>query len=269
MFRALALAGCLLAVGLAAATAPSAPRADKDLISIPRPGDRDFVVDLAHLINAADTTKIKQLCNKLLTDKATPIIVVTIESMADYGGSGMRIETFAQLLFDQWGVGIEKLDNQPWNTGMLLLVSKNDRKARIELGRYWRRDQDLQAQQIMEQQIIPHFKQGDFSGGIVAGVEALDKLARGLALPSAAHTPMSTGAIALMIVGIGLAIFTIVSLVRNGTHGWGWLMWAAIFGVIGYLLYEMATNRGSGGGGFSGGSFGGGSSGGGGATGSW
>ena len=68
----------------------------------------------------------------------------------------------------------------PWNYGMLLLVSKGDRRARIELGAGWRHDKDVQAEQIMDEQIVPRFKQGDFSGGIEAGVESLDKLARDL-----------------------------------------------------------------------------------------
>jgi uncharacterized protein len=237
-------------------------------ITIERPGDREFVRDLAGMIDAADEEKIRALCDKLLTDKATPIIVVTIESMAKHGGEGMRIETFATLLFDQWQIGHAKLGGQNWNTGILLLVSKGDRKARIELGAGWGREQDALCDQIMQEQIIPHFKEREFSGGIVAGVEALDKMARGLELPTRPRPWWHYG----LIVGlVALAIFTVVSLIRRGAGGWAWLLWAAVFGVLGYLLYSFLTSRGSGssGGGFSGGSFGGGFSGGGGATGSW
>jgi uncharacterized protein len=74
-----------------------------------------------------------------------------------------------------------------------------------------------------------------------------------------------------MAVAIGLMIFTVVSLIRRGASGWAWLMWGAVFSIIGYLLYSFLRSSMSsgGGGGFSGGSFGGGYSGGGGATGSW
>jgi uncharacterized protein len=237
-------------------------------IQLKRPGERDFIVDLAKLIASSDTVRIREIATKLLNDKATPIIVVTIESMAKYGGSGMRIETFAHLLFDQWSVGQAKLDGQLWNTGILLVVSRDDRKARIELGAGWKHDQDALAQQIMDEQIVPKFRQGDFSGGIVAGVEALDKMARGLELPK---PPTPWWQPVLMVVAIGLVIFTIVSLIRRGTGGWAWLAWGALFSIIGYLLYSFLRNsmNSGGGGGFSGGSFGGGFSGGGGATGSW
>jgi len=235
-------------------------------IALERPGDREFVLDKANMISDADEQRIKQLADRLLTDKAAPIIVVTIESMSQHGGAGLRIETFARLLFDQWGIGPEKLGDTQWNYGILLLVSKQDRKARIELGAGWKREKDAVAQKIMDDMIIPRFKSGDFSGGIVAGVEGLDKMARDLELP---RRPRPTSHYLVGAVFLGLMVFTVVSLIRRGASGWAWLMWAAVFGAVGMLLYHLATSRSSGGGGFSGGSFGGGSSGGGGATGSW
>lgn len=235
-------------------------------LTLEPPGDREFVRDLAGMIDEPTKKKIQEICDKLLTDKATPIIVVTIDSMAKHGGADMRIETFATILFNQWQIGHAKLNDQDWNTGILLLVSKDDRKARIELGAGWGREDDAQCREIMDDYIIPHFKQGQFSEGILAGVEALDKMARKLAMPA---KPQSAWSYVIIAVVIGLAIFTIVSLIRRGSSGWAWLFWGVIFAVIGTILYQMLTNRGGGGGGFSGGSFGGGFSGGGGATGSW
>lgn len=238
-------------------------------IKLPRPGEHEFILDQANLLSETDKTKVRQIGEKLLKDKAAPIIVVTIDSMVHYGGAGLRIETFAQLLFDQWGIGPAKVGNTPWNYGILLLVARDDRQARIELGAGWRRDKDVQAQQIMEEQIIPRFKQGDYSGGIVAGVESLDKMARDLKLPS---RPRSTAEYIVPAVIGGLGLFTIISLIRRGSSGWAWIFWAAVLGVIGAILYQMANSQsrgGGGGGGFSGGSFGGGFSGGGGASGSW
>ena len=251
----------IIAYGLLAASPASAIEID-----LQPPGEREFVRDLAGMLDPGAKEQIQELCDSLLTDKATPIIVITIESMAQYGGEGLRIETFATLLFDQWGIGQATLGDQEWNTGILLLVSRNDRKARIELGGGWGRREDALCRQIMDDYIVSEFKQGRFSEGIVAGVEALDTMARKLQLPT---RPRPWWHYALGVGFVGLAIFTIVSLVRNGSSGWAWLFWGAIFTVLGVILYQMMTSRGSGGGGFSGGSFGGGSSGGGGATGSW
>lgn len=239
-------------------------------ITLDRPGEREFVRDNANLISPQDETEIRALCDKLLTDKATPIIVITINKMSDHGGEGLRIETFARLLFDQWQIGHAQLNGQIWNTGILVLVSQGDRKARIELGAGWKRDKDQLSQQIMDEQIIPRFKQQDFSGGIKAGVVALNAMARELQMPVSQKSQVpAPWWVPYAAVGlIGLAIFTVVSLVRQGASGWAWLFWGVVFSGIGYMLYQMMTSRGSSGG-FSGGSFGGGSSGGGGASGSW
>ena len=247
----------------------AAPQQDGVLrINLEPPGEREFILDKAQLLDEATEEKIRTICDKLLTEKATPIIVVTIESMAAYGGGGLRIETFAMLLFNQWGIGVPEVNKQVWNTGILLLVSVGDRKARIELGAGWKRDHDQTAQRIMDDLIIPRFKEGDYSAGILAGVEGLDNMARGLALPV---PPRPWWHYALIVGAVALAIFTVISLIRRGSSGWAWLFWAAVFSLIGYLLYQMLTNQGSGssGGGYSGGSFGGGFSGGGGASGSW
>jgi len=235
-------------------------------IDLEPPGDREFIRDLAGLLDPGAQERIRKVCDSLLTDKATPIIVITIESMAKYGGEGMRIETFATLLFDQWGIGHATLGKQEWDTGILLLVSRDDRKARIELGGGWGRREDALCRQIMDQQIIFYFKQGQFSGGIVAGVEALDKMSRKLELPTRSRPWWHY---ALVVVFIGLAVFTIVSLIRNGSSGWAWVFWGVVFAIVGTILYQMMTSRSNDGNGFGGGSFGGGSSGGGGATGSW
>ena len=185
------IASLLLACSLLP-TFSDAARADlPGQINLERPGAREFVIDKAALLTPEDQTKIKTIADKLQTDKSVRLVVVTIEGMDKHGGAGLRIETFARLLFDQWEVGAEKINGQPWNYAIMLLVSKNDKKARIELGAGWRRDKDIAAQAIMQQQIIPRFRQGNFSAGIVAGVEALDRLARDLKAPAAktATTP--------------------------------------------------------------------------------
>ena len=238
------------------------------LIKINPPGEREFIVDLATILDPADEQKIRGICDKLLTDTAAPIIVVTIESMNKYGGAGLRIETFATLLFNQWGIGHAKIGKQVLNHGILLLVSIGDRKARIELGAGWGHEKDDVCRRIMDDQIVKRFKGGDFRGGILAGVEALEKMARGFKIPKPRRPWWHY---ALVAVGI----LTIVSLVRSGKSGWGWGALAAVFGLVFAIITILAWlaqatgNGGGGGGGFSGGSFGGGSSGGGGASGSW
>ena len=246
-------------IGLAAALLISiAPAAAQDVTYPERPGDRDFIVDGVHLISTGDAQKIKQLADSLLTDKKVPIIVVTIPGLVFQNAHGWTIERYARNLFDEWAIGFKD-----WNHGILLLVSVADRKARIELGSDWGREKDAVCREIMDDWIIPEFKKGRFSQGILVGVEALDKMARELEVPR----PKTPAWVYLVWVGaIGLAIFTVVSLIRRGASGWAWVFWALLFSIVGFILISMLRSRG---GGWSGGSFGGGFSGGGGATGSW
>lgn len=257
--------GWSLMLGVLFVLSPPVLGAEPGLISLDPPGDREFVRDRAGLVRPAEQEKIKQIGNRLLTDKATPIIVVTINSMAEHGGAGMRIETFARLLFDQWGIGVAQINGQDWNTGILLLVSKGDRKARIELGGYWRRENDLQCRQITDGIIIPKFKEQNFSAGILAGVEALDQMARRLPasgpIPAAppeviriAHDPPpdvyrppltphsggSTGALGFVVILI--VIIVVIAVVASNAGG-GSSNWSALFNSIGRLLYEMSKQN--------------------------
>lgn len=249
---------CLLAILLLSLTIQCEGLGQK-LTYPPKPGERDFIVDEANLISSSDAAKIREVCNKLLSEKKVPIIVVTIPSMAKYGAAGWDIRVYAQNLFNNWGIGLKE-----WNYGMLLLVAVEDREARIELGDAWEHKKDAECQRVMETLIIPNFKQGKFSEGILAGVKGLDAIARELKIP---RRPRPWWQYGLSIGFIGLMVFTVVSLIRRGSSGWAWLFWGAVFALLGYLLFSMLRSRSSSG--WGGGSFGGGFSGGGGASGSW
>lgn len=232
-------------------------------IELAPPPEGQYVLDYAGLIDLKDEEEINRIATACLAEKVIPIITVTIESMAEYGGAGMRIETFATLLYNQWEIGYERVNDEYWNKGILLLVARDDRVARIELGDGWDREHDDTARLILDDQIIRSFEQGNFSSGIRRGVEALDKMARGERLP---RPPISWRNVAIIAVFIGLAIFTVVSLIRRRASGWAWIFWGVVFGILGMVLLNMMRGRR---GGFSGGAFGGGFSGGGGASGSW
>ncbi len=220
-----------------------------------KPSKEHFYVDPAGLLNASDAKTVDELAAALLSDEKIPVIVVTIPSLVSFQATDMTIESYAQALFDEWGIG-----SQNRNYGILLLVSVGDRKARIELGQAWGGKNDQDATHIMDTLIVPSFKKGDFSGGIREGVNALDKMARGLALPKPKNP---WWVIPVFILGVCLIIGVIVSLFKRGRTGWGWALIAGLGVLLFFILRSAATSGGSGG------SFGGGSSGGGGASGSW
>ena len=61
----------------------------------------------------------------------------------------------------------------PANDGVLLLVARQDRKARIELGAGYGKSRDADAARIMERSILPHFRDDDYGEGITEGVRAI------------------------------------------------------------------------------------------------
>ena len=220
-----------------------------------KPPKQYFYLDQAALLNPQDAQAIDQLALQLLQEQQVPIIMVTIPSLLAYRAADLSVEQYARALFDHWGIGTPSR-----NYGILLLVSLGDRKARIELGAAWEHKHDGDAEYIMSDLIVPAFKAGNYSGGIRQGVEALDKMARGLGLPRPKQPWWILPAFA---IGVAVLIGVIVSLFRSGRSGWGWAL------IVGLGIFLVFMLRAAAKGGGSGGSFGGGSGGGGGASGSW
>lgn len=147
-------------------------------LSLPNaPPDGMFVQDYAAMLNGADVKAIGELQKTAYEQHDTPIIVVTIPSKTMYGGVDMSIEHFAYEWFNKWQIGKRGDSGELINQGVLLLISKGDRKARIELGADWSRKWDAHSAQIMKDVIVPRFKAGQFSQGIREGVSALAEMA--------------------------------------------------------------------------------------------
>jgi len=217
-----------------------------------QPARENFYSDEAGLLDEAGRKRVNEVCWALWKEHQIPLYVVTVTSLADHDAAGQTIEGFAYDLFNAWGIG-----SQRRNYGILFLVSRSDRKARIELGSGWGHKHNYQAGQVMEDVIIPYFRRDEYSQGITRGAEAMDALVRGLELPKA-KAPwwavwVQIGLLAL-VVGVAYSLF------KSGRTGWGWAFLAGV-GILLFFLLRAAASSGRG--------MGGGSSGGGGSTGSW
>lgn len=220
-------------------------------VSFPtKPIAGSFITDEAHMISAEDKQTINLIAENLLKEQQIPLYVVTINSLLEYDSID-GITNYAIELFNNWGIG-----SKNHNYGILLLISKNERKVRIEFGANYDHRYDVDAFKIMNNFIIPEFKESNFSNGILSGTKALDTLARGIELPKQElpkwFYPLLIITI-LSIVGIAFSLF------KSGRRGWGWAFLAGIGFLIWMLLRSSGSNSG----------FGGGSGGGGGASGSW
>ncbi len=282
-------------------------RASLNLPDIPTDGR--FIQDYANALPSELGQRIGELQLEAFEVHDTPIIVVTINRMAEYGGAGYSIEDFAYEWFNHWQIGKRSEDGDLINRGILLLVSTGDRQARIELGADWGRGWDRHCSRIMDRQIVPEFRQSDYSAGVEAGVAALAAMAALGPDASPPHrwegfaerldespfetTPVPLWATALMVIcGFGMIGMFFAARAFNILFPFPewWFLAGGILLIVGafviwilYILLALLLGRddhrgassggsifGSGGGFGSSGGFGvGGFSGGGGASGSW
>jgi uncharacterized protein len=142
------------------------------------PPSGGIVVDEARLIAPLDQVDLEGLAIALRRDRGYPITVVTIQSLSAYGATGYTIERYASEMLKAWPA-----DPERQGYGLTLLVSADDRLARIELGSAWRGTHDGRVREITDRLILPALRRGDLSKGILTGVRGLDAMGRGLRLP--------------------------------------------------------------------------------------
>lgn len=143
-----------------------------------KPSAEHYYVDQANILTVEDARFIDTTSANLLKTDLVPIIVVTLPSLNAVYAGNYSIEDYAQQLFDHWKIGYSSR-----NYGVLLLLSMGDRSARIELGKAYENKFNDQTDYIMKKLMLPYFKQGHYSTGLRVGVDALNKMVRGLALP--------------------------------------------------------------------------------------
>ena len=119
------------------------------------------VVDDADLLSYPEEVAITADLKALEDKSSDQVVVVTLPSLQGY-----TIEDFGYQLGRHWGIGTEKLDN-----GVILIVAPNERKVRIEVGRGLEGVlTDALSKIIIENAILPRFREGNFAGGIKDGV---------------------------------------------------------------------------------------------------
>ena len=222
------------------------------------------VVDAANLLKPEDRAAIEAKLKAHEDKTSDQVVVATIRSL-----EGTSIEDYANRLFRAWQLGQAKTNN-----GVLLLVAPAERKVRIEVG-YGLEGAltDALSKVIIAAAVAPQFQQGDFAGGIDAGIDAILSILTGDAeewqrranVREDRTSSVDTLITFLIIAFILFQVFRAMrgSAGRPGVHrrrrGHG--PWIVPTGG-----WSGGGGSRSGGGGFSGG---GGSSGGGGASGSW
>ncbi len=233
--------------------------AQLDKVVPPRPSPPRLVNDFTNTLTAEQRDALE---NKLVAyDDSTSnqIAVVIIPTTQN-----SSIEDVALAILRKWGVG-----NKDKNNGVVLLIARDDHKIRIEVG-YGLEGAipDVTAKSIIDNDLTPYFREGNFYRGIDLAIYDMIKAAAGTYTAPEDYSYRDKTSFGDVISTIFLIIIILIFLAsRGGGGGLG------SFGT-GWIIGSMMSGGSRGGGGWSGGGggfggFGGGSGGGGGASGGW
>lgn len=217
------------------------------------------VVDRAEMLSPDVEARLSQMLQAHEQASTEQVVVVTLPDL-----QGFPIEDYGYQLGRHWGIGQKGKDN-----GALLIVAKEERKVRIEVGYGLEgRLTDAESSVIINRLMTPAFRKGNFQAGIVNGAAAMIQVLGGepMAIPQglqsqAVQEKPQAGLVALFFIIMMAMVFFIGSRGGRGGRGGAALLGAALLGGA----------MGGRGGGFGGGGFGGGGGGfgGGGASGGW
>jgi uncharacterized protein len=139
--------------------------------SLPQPVS-DTVSDFAAVLDATEEGRIQRALQQVRDETGVQMVVVTMPSLAVYGGAGMRLDAYAKALFNAWGVG-----GADRNDGIMMLVVTDDREVRIALGSGYDAVYDGRAARVLSTAVLPEFRDGRLANGIEAGItSARDRL---------------------------------------------------------------------------------------------
>lgn len=129
-----------------------------------------YVNDYAGMLSAAAAQKIQSQLRSFEQSDSTQIVVLTIPTL-----DGENLEDFSIRVAEAWKIGQKGKDN-----GAIILIVRKERKIRIEVGRGLEgRLTDLVSGRIIQYEIAPSFKAGDYAGGIEKGVSSVIAVVKG------------------------------------------------------------------------------------------
>ena len=213
------------------------------------------VIDDAGILDAATIQNLTGMLEKHEQATGEQVVVVTLKSLG-----GFAIEDYGYRLGRHWGIG-----QKGKNTGAMLIVVPSEHKVRIEVG-YGLEGSltDAISRTIIDGDILPNFRRGDYNAGVLAGTASILTVLGGGTVTGTEAVTSSSGPPSNWVLPLVIMIFFIFMLLRN--------LFGSRYGYYrrGFQGYGGSSDGGfSGGGGGGGFSGGGGSFGGGGASGSW
>lgn len=195
------------------------------------------VVDDAQVLDASARAELESFLAAHEQTSGHQVVVVTLKSL-----EGVPVEDYGYQLGRHWGIG-----EKGKNTGALLIVAPNEREVRIEVG-YGLEGTltDAMSNNIIANVIVPAFKRGDISGGIVAGTHEVVKVLSGDVSAQTQARPTSSsqkessgnGPFALLIPAIFLGHFA-MNLFR-GARSLTAIVLGGVFGIAAFVMFQSA-----------------------------
>jgi len=235
-----------------------------------RPNPPKLVNDLANVLTIEQVDALERKLVAYDDSTSNQVVVVTMQSLGDYA-----IDEVALGILRKWGVGTKEKDN-----GIVILAAIADRKMWIATG-YGLEGAipDITAQSIIDHDILPNFRGGNYYRGFDDATTSIIKAAAGEYKAPEGYSQRGRGGSGISMGKIVVAIiilFFILNMFGGGGRGGGFMSRRGYRGFGGPVIFPGGFGGGgwgsSGGGGFGGGGFGGfggGGGGGGGAGGSW
>ena len=242
--------------------------------AVPVPSLTARVTDQTATLSAEQVAALEAKLAQFERQKGTQIAVLIVPTTGDE-----TIEQYGLRVAETWKLGRSKVDY-----GALLLVAKNDRALRIEVG-YGLEGalNDAVSKRIISETVVPRFQAGDFFGGIDAGVDQMIAVANGEALPAPEPKgdvgPGDLRGIAVVLLVVVAVLGSLFRALLGRFPGavltgcgaaillwvFSGVLWIGIgAGLVAFFFTLLGVGRGGMGGGFGGGSGGGGGFGGGG-----
>ncbi len=193
--------------------------------------------DNARLLSAEMVSELEAMLSAYEDSTGNQIVLLTIPSLEDES-----LEEFSLRVAETWKLGQKGVDN-----GALLLIAKDDRKLRIEVGYGLEASlTDAMTSHIINSVITPRFKQGDFEAGIREGLVTIIQAADGSIgesdIASASGDDFPVAVFLLVWFGV-VGLFTVLGVFTPGCAGWGLYVFLIPFYLApAFILSELSNS---------------------------
>ncbi|NOL52230.1 YgcG family protein [Pelistega suis] len=194
------------------------------------PASTNYVVDTTATLSASELDRLNAQLKAFDEETGSQIFVLMVPTVQPE-----TIETYAVRVFEAWKVGRKGIDD-----GVLLVIAKNDRRHRLEVG-YGLEGAipDVLASRILNENVNPYFRQGDFAGGIASAVTRMMGLIKNEGLPSKGSSADIEQEDWMAIV-IPIAVVFIFAILGHPAIG-AMVAGSVTFGIMGSPLFAVVA----------------------------